>query len=247
MSSSSWAEQQKVYQGGPWLPPPPPPVPPSHLAPYRGKCKYKSGRCTNERTLKENGEPHTLCEPHRLQHNKNQRKSDVKRRRLKKQQAAPPMRLDPATVPWRPPVTERAAVHPISFEAAPVPALYSHARRNSGSSDSTGSSPPPATLNFARNRLPPHVEKLENRRTIESTLLPPLYSSIPYPHGDRWALPTMTPGTKLDPSQLGEPKPPAPPHPDEWSHEDLVILTEMVGLQSSATSSGTSSAGHRKT
>jgi len=51
---------------------------------YRGRCKYKSGRCKNERTIKENGQPHTLCEPHRIQHNKNQRKSDIKRRRMKK-------------------------------------------------------------------------------------------------------------------------------------------------------------------
>ncbi|OQR94050.1 hypothetical protein ACHHYP_01904 [Achlya hypogyna] len=53
-------------------------------APYNGRCKYKSGRCMNERTLKENGEPHTLCEDHRLLHNKNQRKSDTKRRRLRR-------------------------------------------------------------------------------------------------------------------------------------------------------------------
>ncbi|EQC26287.1 hypothetical protein SDRG_15874 [Saprolegnia diclina VS20] len=49
-----------------------------------GRCKYKSGRCMNERTIKENGEPHTLCEEHRLLHNKNQRKSDTKRRRLRR-------------------------------------------------------------------------------------------------------------------------------------------------------------------
>ncbi|KAF0719293.1 Aste57867_1141 [Aphanomyces stellatus] len=47
---------------------------------YRGRCKYKSGRCPNERTLKFSGEPHTLCEEHRVKHNKNQRKSDAKRR-----------------------------------------------------------------------------------------------------------------------------------------------------------------------
>ncbi|ETV93127.1 hypothetical protein H310_12739 [Aphanomyces invadans] len=47
---------------------------------YRGRCKYKSGRCPNERTIKFSGEPHTLCEEHRVKHNKNQRKSDAKRR-----------------------------------------------------------------------------------------------------------------------------------------------------------------------
>ncbi|KAH9136550.1 hypothetical protein LEN26_006122 [Aphanomyces euteiches] len=52
--------------------------------PFNGRCKYKSGRCMNERTLKENGQPHTLCEDHRVLHNKNQRKSDTKRRRLRK-------------------------------------------------------------------------------------------------------------------------------------------------------------------
>ncbi|OQR96650.1 hypothetical protein THRCLA_07216 [Thraustotheca clavata] len=50
---------------------------------YRGRCKYKSGRCPNERTIKFSGEAHTLCEEHRLKHNKNQRKSDAKRRGTK--------------------------------------------------------------------------------------------------------------------------------------------------------------------
>ncbi|RHY68040.1 hypothetical protein DYB38_003337 [Aphanomyces astaci] len=59
---------------------------PSHGSPgvFNGRCKYKSGRCMNERTLKDNGLPHTLCEEHRVLHNKNQRKSDTKRRRLRK-------------------------------------------------------------------------------------------------------------------------------------------------------------------
>ncbi|KDO35521.1 hypothetical protein SPRG_00368 [Saprolegnia parasitica CBS 223.65] len=47
---------------------------------FRGKCRYKSGRCPNERTLKFNGEVHTMCEEHRIRHNNNQRKSDMKRR-----------------------------------------------------------------------------------------------------------------------------------------------------------------------
>ncbi|RHY20847.1 hypothetical protein DYB36_010584 [Aphanomyces astaci] len=67
---------------------------------YRGRCKYKSGKCTNERSTKDNGLPHTLCEPHRLQHNKNQRKSDVKRRRQK--------RLDRSKKSKEPTVARRA-------------------------------------------------------------------------------------------------------------------------------------------
>jgi len=51
---------------------------------YRGRCKYKSGRCPNERTFKYNGDIHTLCEYHRIRHNNNQRRSDSKRRRNKK-------------------------------------------------------------------------------------------------------------------------------------------------------------------
>ncbi|KDO17904.1 hypothetical protein SPRG_16687, partial [Saprolegnia parasitica CBS 223.65] len=58
---------------------------------YRGRCKYKSGRCPNERTLKFSGEAHTLCEEHRLKHNKNQRKSDAKRR------GAKPVKKEPKT------------------------------------------------------------------------------------------------------------------------------------------------------
>ncbi|KAF0701169.1 Aste57867_8320 [Aphanomyces stellatus] len=53
---------------------------------YRGQCKYKSGKCMNERTLKFNGEIHTLCEEHRLRHNRIQNKSDSKIRKAKRHQ-----------------------------------------------------------------------------------------------------------------------------------------------------------------
>ncbi|KAF0686238.1 Aste57867_21943 [Aphanomyces stellatus] len=56
----------------------------SNSSAYRGRCKYKSGRCPNERTLKYNGEEiHSLCEEHRIRHNRNQRKADTKRRKGK--------------------------------------------------------------------------------------------------------------------------------------------------------------------
>lgn len=51
---------------------------------YRGRCKYKTGNCHNERTFKLNGQAHTLCEKHRKLHNRNQRKSDRKRRAMRK-------------------------------------------------------------------------------------------------------------------------------------------------------------------
>lgn len=51
---------------------------------YRGRCKYKTNNCPNERTYKLNGEAHTLCEKHRKLHNRNQRKSDRKRRAIRK-------------------------------------------------------------------------------------------------------------------------------------------------------------------
>ncbi|ETV79763.1 hypothetical protein H257_06993 [Aphanomyces astaci] len=54
------------------------------MLPYRGQCQYKGGRCPNERTLKRTGEPHTLCEVHRVRHNKIQCKSDAKMRQLKR-------------------------------------------------------------------------------------------------------------------------------------------------------------------
>ncbi|KDO21140.1 hypothetical protein SPRG_12921 [Saprolegnia parasitica CBS 223.65] len=54
----------------------------SSLSGYRGRCRYKSGRCPNERTLKYNGEQvHSLCEEHRIRHNRNQRRADTKRRK----------------------------------------------------------------------------------------------------------------------------------------------------------------------
>ncbi|CCI39428.1 unnamed protein product [Albugo candida] len=46
--------------------------------PYNGKCQYKTGKCFNERTLKRNGEAHSLCEEHRLKQNMIQRRSDRK-------------------------------------------------------------------------------------------------------------------------------------------------------------------------
>ncbi|ETV92010.1 hypothetical protein H310_13536 [Aphanomyces invadans] len=54
---------------------------------YRGQCKYKSGKCKNERTLKFNGQIHTLCEEHRLRHNRIQNKSDSKIRKAKRMQS----------------------------------------------------------------------------------------------------------------------------------------------------------------
>ncbi|OQR95494.1 hypothetical protein THRCLA_07812 [Thraustotheca clavata] len=46
----------------------------------RGKCLYKTGKCQNERALKTNGQPHNLCDMHRLRQNQNQRKLDGKNR-----------------------------------------------------------------------------------------------------------------------------------------------------------------------
>ncbi|KDO31606.1 hypothetical protein SPRG_19509 [Saprolegnia parasitica CBS 223.65] len=238
--------------------------PPQHggaLLGYRGKCKYKSGRCANERTLKENGEPHTLCEPHRLQHNKNQRKSDIKRRRLKKLQApsnASVQRLLHAESVERP-TQATSVVHPITF-TPPDAHLDAHhsTRRNdahsaqhgeaySDYSDSKMHSPgaQPA-FNYSWTRPPP-PGKMEMRRTIESPMLPPLHASMPYhnatsisahPSADQWLPPipqTSHVAIKQEPPDEAKP-PPSAGLPDEWSHEDLVILTEMVGLQQSSSS-----------
>jgi hypothetical protein len=46
--------------------------------PYYGKCQYKTGKCFHERTLKRNGEIHSLCEEHRIKQNLIQRRSDRK-------------------------------------------------------------------------------------------------------------------------------------------------------------------------
>lgn len=46
--------------------------------PYFGKCQYKTGKCFNERTLKRNGDAHSLCEEHRVKQNLIQRRSDRK-------------------------------------------------------------------------------------------------------------------------------------------------------------------------
>ncbi|CAK4348491.1 unnamed protein product [Aphanomyces euteiches] len=70
-----YQQQQQVYQST---------MNPASVVGYRGRCRYKSGRCQNERTLKYNGEEiHSLCEEHRIRHNRNQRKADTKRRKGK--------------------------------------------------------------------------------------------------------------------------------------------------------------------
>ncbi|EGZ22707.1 hypothetical protein PHYSODRAFT_252155 [Phytophthora sojae] len=51
---------------------------PTAKCPYLGKCQYKTGKCFNERTLKRNGDAHSLCEEHRIKQNLNQRRSDRK-------------------------------------------------------------------------------------------------------------------------------------------------------------------------
>lgn len=51
---------------------------PSATCRYFGKCQYKTGKCNNERTLKRNGEAHSLCEEHRIKQNLIQRRSDRK-------------------------------------------------------------------------------------------------------------------------------------------------------------------------
>ncbi|KDO25188.1 hypothetical protein SPRG_20771 [Saprolegnia parasitica CBS 223.65] len=53
----------------------------------RGKCLYKTGKCENERALKTNGQPHNLCDMHRLRQNQNQRKLDGKNRHNRTQSA----------------------------------------------------------------------------------------------------------------------------------------------------------------
>lgn len=55
------------------------------------KCRYKTGKCTNMRSSKRNGQPHQLCLYHREKANKIQRKFDRQKRqvaRVKKTGAA---------------------------------------------------------------------------------------------------------------------------------------------------------------
>ncbi|KAG9411238.1 hypothetical protein AC1031_016878 [Aphanomyces cochlioides] len=83
--------------------------------PYRGQCKYKGGRCPNERTIKYTGEPHTLCEAHRLHHNKIQCKSDTKMRQLKRLMAE--RQSKSMALPPRPRKTKPAATAPSTITA----------------------------------------------------------------------------------------------------------------------------------
>ncbi|ETV77998.1 hypothetical protein H257_08219 [Aphanomyces astaci] len=51
---------------------------PSNAGGFIGKCQYKTGKCFKERTLKRNGQAHSLCEEHRVKQNLIQRRSDRK-------------------------------------------------------------------------------------------------------------------------------------------------------------------------
>ncbi|CCI43094.1 unnamed protein product [Albugo candida] len=52
---------------------------------YRGKCLYKTGKCTNERALKTSGVAHNLCDEHRNRQNEHQRRLDAKNRLYRKE------------------------------------------------------------------------------------------------------------------------------------------------------------------
>ncbi|ETV94347.1 hypothetical protein H310_11990 [Aphanomyces invadans] len=56
------------------------PQPETIVTSFRGLCLYKTGKCTNERALKTNGQAHNLCNMHRIKQNHNQRKMDSKAR-----------------------------------------------------------------------------------------------------------------------------------------------------------------------
>ncbi|TMW55733.1 hypothetical protein Poli38472_010615 [Pythium oligandrum] len=53
------------------------------------KCRYKTGKCTNVRSSKRNGEPHQLCMHHRDKANKIQRKFDRQKRQIARMRKVP--------------------------------------------------------------------------------------------------------------------------------------------------------------
>ncbi|DAZ92575.1 TPA: hypothetical protein N0F65_012805 [Lagenidium giganteum] len=55
---------------------------------FRGKCLYKTGKCTNERALKTTGQAHNLCDEHRNRQNEHQRKLDAKNRHTRRDKQA---------------------------------------------------------------------------------------------------------------------------------------------------------------
>ncbi|KAG6610466.1 uncharacterized protein IUM83_06630 [Phytophthora cinnamomi] len=52
------------------------------------KCRYKTGKCTNVRSSKRNGQPHQLCLYHRDKANKIQRKFDRQKRQVARSKKA---------------------------------------------------------------------------------------------------------------------------------------------------------------
>jgi hypothetical protein len=120
--------------------PPGEPQPQAHEAPqeapqeqrpgFRGRCLYKTGKCTNERALKTSGAAHNLCEDHRNRQNQHQRKLDAKNRvaRKDKRGSRSPGDAAPRTPAARfspyPAVAVAAAKkHSASLDAAEMAAL----------------------------------------------------------------------------------------------------------------------------
>ncbi|KAF0694874.1 Aste57867_14275 [Aphanomyces stellatus] len=123
---------------------------------FIGKCQYKTGKCFKERTLKRNGQAHSLCEEHRVKQNLIQRRSDRKyqslhavrrkeRSQLKamfkkqvtmavaqqlylehQQKILTPLVFHQSLAPSAPSHPHAALVHPSAYHALPPPASLVH-------------------------------------------------------------------------------------------------------------------------
>nr|CCA18305.1 conserved hypothetical protein [Albugo laibachii Nc14]CCA18422.1 conserved hypothetical protein [Albugo laibachii Nc14] len=67
---------------------------------YRGKCLYKTGKCTNERALKTSGVAHNLCDEHRNRQNEHQRRLDAKNRLYRKEKQTKSSRQGTRNAPY---------------------------------------------------------------------------------------------------------------------------------------------------
>lgn len=120
---------------------------------FRGRCLYKTGKCTNERALKTSGAAHNLCEEHRNRQNQHQRKLDAKNRVARK---------DKRGAGGRSPGADAAAPRTPAARFSPYPvAAVAAAKKRSASLDATdmaalaSAAPPTAATAPASVQSPP--------------------------------------------------------------------------------------------
>lgn len=105
--------------------------------PFRGKCLYKTGKCTNERALKTSGAAHNLCDEHRRRQNEHQRKLDSKNRFSRKTKTSVLDKVLPPSAGAAAGEADDGATSSVKARYSPHEKKCSRARHEDASGDET--------------------------------------------------------------------------------------------------------------